>query len=185
MTDWSPAPEDVEASNSENYNTLNNIIIEQNSTWTKNMDSIESTVEELSVTTNGYESRITTVEQTAYGTSQELEIVKENFGDLTGTVNSYEEIWKHFETGEDGLIIKTSKTVVDADGQERVEEMRVRLDSGLLEFFKGGDASPFGSWNGSDFYTNNIILNDMQIAQFGSFAWVPRNNGSLSLLKVR
>ena len=43
----------------------------------------------------------------------------------------------------------------------------------------------FGSWDGTDFHTGNIIIDVREKAQFGNFAWVPRSDGSLMLLKVK
>lgn len=42
----------------------------------------------------------------------------------------------------------------------------------------------FGSWDGNDFYTGNIVVRLNERAQFGNFAFVPRSDGSLSFLKV-
>lgn len=46
------------------------------------------------------------------------------------------------------------------------------------------DSVAFGSWNGTDFYTGNIIVRVTERAQFGNFAFIPRTDGSLSFLKV-
>ena len=42
----------------------------------------------------------------------------------------------------------------------------------------------FGSWDGEDFYTGNIVVRVNERAQLGNFAFVPRSDGSLSFLKV-
>jgi hypothetical protein len=42
----------------------------------------------------------------------------------------------------------------------------------------------FGSWDGNNFYTGNIVVRTEERAQFGNFAFVPRSDGSLSFLKV-
>lgn len=42
----------------------------------------------------------------------------------------------------------------------------------------------FGSWDGNDFYTGNIVVKLNERAQLGNFAFVPRSDGSLSFLKV-
>lgn len=46
------------------------------------------------------------------------------------------------------------------------------------------DSVAFGSWDGTDFYTGNIVVRLHERAQFGNFAFVPRSDGSLSFLKV-
>ena len=42
----------------------------------------------------------------------------------------------------------------------------------------------FGSWDGNDFYTGNIVVRVTERAQFGNLAFVPNEDGSLSFLKV-
>lgn len=46
------------------------------------------------------------------------------------------------------------------------------------------DGVSFGSWDGVDFYTGNIIVQVNERAQFGNFAFIPRSDGSLMFLKV-
>lgn len=54
-------------------------------------------------------------------------------------------------------------------------------DTGIV-FKKNG--VQFGLWDGENFHTGNIIIGVNERAQFGSFAFVPRTDGSLSFLKV-
>lgn len=90
-------------------------------------------------------------------------------GDLQKTV---ETLAKYFDFGIDGLTIKTG----DAGA------MTLSLDNDLILFKKNGQT--FGWWDGVDFHTGNIMIDVTERAQFGSFAFVPRSNGSLSFLKV-
>lgn len=46
------------------------------------------------------------------------------------------------------------------------------------------DGAQLGWWDGVDFHTGNIVIDVTERAQFGNFAFIPRSNGSLSLLKV-
>ena len=46
------------------------------------------------------------------------------------------------------------------------------------------DSVAFGSWDGDNFYTGNIVIRVDEKAQFGNFAYIPRSDGSLSFLKV-
>ena len=96
------------------------------------------------------------------------ERVTEVDGDLQKTV---ETLTKHFEFGLDGLVIKAGE-----------HAMQLKLDNGLILFMK--DGQQFGWWDGVDFHTGNIIIGVTERAQFGNFAFVPRSDGSLSLLKV-
>ena len=56
------------------------------------------------------------------------------------------------------------------------------VDNDGIEFSKNGEV--FGSWDGVDFNTSNIIVGVNKRAQFGAFAFVPRSDGSLMFLKV-
>jgi hypothetical protein len=56
------------------------------------------------------------------------------------------------------------------------------IENDKISFMKNGDQ--FGWWDGDDFHTGNIVVEVNERAQFGNFAWVPRSDGSLSLLKV-
>lgn len=56
------------------------------------------------------------------------------------------------------------------------------IENDKIVFMKNGDR--FGWWDGVDFHTGNIVVEVNERAQFGNFAWVPRSDGSLSLLKV-
>lgn len=97
------------------------------------------------------------------------ERVTEVDGDLQKTV---ETLSKHFDFGIDGLIIRAGE-----------HAMQLKLDNDLILFMK--DGQQFGWWDGVDFHTGNIIIEVTERAQFGNFAFVPRSDGSLSLLKVR
>ena len=89
-------------------------------------------------------------------------------GDLQKTV---ETLAKHFDFGLDGLGIKAGENA-----------MTLTLDNDLIIFKKNGQQ--FGWWDGVDFHTGNIVIDVNERAQFGSFAFVPRSNKSLSFLKV-
>ena len=109
-----------------------------------------------------------TAEQIALNFTQTTEQIENVSGDLQ-SVN--EVLEKHFEFTVDGLLIKAGEGT-----------MTLRLDNGMISFEKNGE--PFGWWDGEDFHTGNIVIEVTERAQFGNFAFIPRSNGSLSLLKV-
>lgn len=80
-------------------------------------------------------------------------------------------IEKHFKFSENGLTI-----------QSGTNKLSLTLDNDMISFKKNG--TQFGWWDGVDFHTGNIIVDVNERAQFGSFAFVPRSNGSLMFLKV-
>lgn len=89
-------------------------------------------------------------------------------GDLQTVV---EELQKHFEFSVNGLIIKAGENA-----------MELVLDNDLIKFVRNGQQ--FGWWDGVNFHTGNIVVNLNERAQFGDFAFVPRSDGSLDILKV-
>lgn len=82
-----------------------------------------------------------------------------------------ETLSKYFVFGMDGLEIKAGES-----------SMTLTLDNDLIIFKR--DGQQFGWWDGVDFHTGNIVIDVNERAQFGSFAFVPRSNKSLSFLKV-
>jgi hypothetical protein len=99
---------------------------------------------------------------------QTIEQIEDVNGDLRKTVEKLE---KHFDFGLNGLGIRAGDNA-----------MTLTLDNDLVIFKKNGQ--PFGWWDGVDFHTGNIVIDVTERAQFGSFAFVPRSNGSLDFLKV-
>lgn len=64
---------------------------------------------------------------------------------------------------------------------DNVLSLTLDPENGII-FSKNG--KPFGSWDGTNFYTGNIVVRVEERAQFGNFAAVPRSDGGLSWLKV-
>ena len=65
---------------------------------------------------------------------------------------------------------------------EAGNEVTLTIDNDMICFKKNGVT--MGYWNGNDFYTGNIIIQLNERLQFGNFAFVPRSDGSVMLLKV-
>lgn len=81
---------------------------------------------------------------------------------------------------EIGLYIRT-----DADGMELGKEgspSQLRIDNDSIIFLDNGE--PISEWTRKNFHTGNILVDVLERAQFGNFAFVPRSDGSLSFLKV-
>lgn len=128
-------------------------------TRTSDFETYQQTVQsQLSILSDEIALRFTEV----------TERVVEVDGDLQKTV---ETLTKHFEFGIDGLVIKAGE-----------HAMQLKLDNGLILFLR--DGQQFGWWDGVDFHTGNIIIDVTERAQFGNFAFVPRSDGSLAVLKV-
>lgn len=81
---------------------------------------------------------------------------------------------------EIGVYIRT-----DADGMELGKEgspSQLRIDNDSIIFLDNGE--PISEWTRENFHTGNILVDVLERAQFGNFAFVPRSDGSLSFLKV-
>lgn len=76
----------------------------------------------------------------------------------------------------------TSDTAITIGSGDSAITLEIDNKTGIV-FKKNG--VQFGWWDGVDFHTGNIVVDLNERAQFGNFAFVPRSNGSLSLLKVR
>lgn len=98
-------------------------------------------------------------------TSEQLTYVDGELQTMIETLN------KHFDFSVDGLVIRAG------DGA-----MELVLDNDIIKFMKNGQQ--FGWWDGVNFRTGNIQVDVDEMAQFGNFAFVPQEDGSLSFLKV-
>jgi hypothetical protein len=167
-----------DARNSVNFveSSLRNEIIEQVTTITRDTEQIvlaamekyveESDLEELRKTMES-EFAVMADRIAMNFTSTEEKIVSID-GDLQTVV---EELQKHFEFSVNGLVIKSGENA-----------MELVLDNDLIKFMRNGQQ--FGWWDGVNFHTGNIVVNLNERAQFGDFAFIPRSNGSLDILKV-
>lgn len=115
-------------------------------------------------------SSINNVSATANATDSSLSDFKKTFD-------------KYITFNEDDTAIKiTAQDVMSGN----IIELELDAVNGIQ--FKRNGSTVFGKWvpteNGTDFYTGNIVVELNQRAQFGNFAFLPRPDGSLSLMKV-
>lgn len=92
---------------------------------------------------------------------------------LDGYVSTekYNEIYKYMRFTVNGIEIGSS-----------TNPLKLTLDNEAIKFENNGKV--IGRWDGSNFYTGDIIVELNQRAQFGNFAFVPRSDKSLMFLKV-
>ena len=100
-------------------------------------------------------------------TSQRIEEIDNEVRD------SVEIIKKRIIFSDTGIIIRSDDS--------NTLELQLDNEAGII-FSKNGE--PFGTWDGTDFHTGNIIVDVEKKAQFGNFAFVPRSDNSLMFLKV-
>lgn len=97
--------------------------------------------------------------------NKKLGDLNSSFSDLSDTIS------KHIGFSVDGITITGGGDIA------------LNIDNTGITFTK--DENPIGTWDGNNFYTGNIVVRVEERAQFGNFAFVPRSDGSLSLLKVQ
>lgn len=105
--------------------------------------------------------------------SQNKEAIDKNANDIKDTQNN---LSKHFDFKTDGLTIRAGDNSTS-----------LTLDSDDISFSKASKQS--GTWDGDDFYTRNVIVKPDEEGntyklQLGTFAFMPRKNGSLTFGKV-
>lgn len=132
----------------------------EKSTYEEYQKSVDS---EFSVTAEKISANFTT-------TTQHITDVD---GDMQMKFNQF---YKNIEFTENGIIVKSQSS-------DNALKMEVQVDSGIILFKRNG--VQFGWWDGVDFHTGNIVVDVTERAQFGNYAFVPRTDGSLMLLKVR
>ena len=102
--------------------------------------------------------------------------------DLDGfaTSEQYNEIRKYITFDKDGIKISSDSTY--DNGNPNAKHLTLTLDNEAIKFENNGVV--IGRWDGSNFYTGDIVVELNQRAQFGNFAFVPRSDKSLMFLKV-
>lgn len=164
--------------NAENITSLTETVLNQNTEITATCESIILEATKDLVATGDFESFQQTVssqlevlnnEITMKFTAANEELQTMN-NQLVTKLSQYE---KHISFSENGIGIR------DANGEQVME---LWLDSGLIKFIRGGQE--FGHWDGENFHTGNIYVENKKRVQLGPYAFVPRTNGHMSLLKV-
>lgn len=176
VTDWTPAPEDVDDAIIDMGDSLHETVTEQNTAIVSTCENIILSALERYVETSDYDEFKQTVETQLSVMADEIALNFTQSTEQISTVNGelqtmLETLQKHFEFGVDGLTIRAGEN-----------SMNLSLDNDMILFKKNG--VQFGWWDGVDFHTGNIVVEVNERAQFGSFAFVPRSDGSLMFLKV-
>ena len=107
------------------------------------------------------------IKMTFESTSKRLEEINNEVRD------SVEVIKKRIVFSDTGITIRSD--------DNNTLELQLDNEAGII-FSKNGE--PFGTWDGTDFHTGNIIVDVEKKAQFGNFAFIPRSDKSLMFLKV-
>lgn len=141
------------------------------------LDNIVLSVSETHVTIEANEEFKSTIE-TQFKLLQDEILMKftsteEQIVEVDGEAQSkFEEIYKYISFSPNGIKL--------GDGSSSIT---IEIENDIISFKKNG--LQFGYWDGENFHTGNIFVDVNERAQFGNYAFVPRSDGSLSLLKVR
>lgn len=191
----------------ENFKTLSDIQIEQ----AGKLDTATNTIQKIEAdyVTNQILTSSTTTLNSLIRQSADNILMMITSGEVT--VTPTEEYRQSVETQlkllSDEILMKFTTTTehitnVDGDLQTKFEELyryisfaggsiklgasdseiTLTIANNMLNFQKNGVT--FGSWDGENFYTGNIVIRLGERFQLGNFAFVPRSDESLSFLKV-
>jgi hypothetical protein len=176
-TDWDPAPEDHDQAVSDATNQTNIDIKEQTDAV---RDSCEAMVDDATkdlIPKSEFESYKEIVETRFKVETDGIDMEFYAVNDAIKGVNNelddkFTELYKYITFDEHGITIGSGDSAIT---------LQLDNSAGII-FRKNGKR--FGLWDGTDFYTGNIVVRVEERAQLGNFAYVPRSDGSLSFLKV-
>lgn len=172
-TDWTPAPEDVDKSILESGKS---VLAECESRISATSDGILSSVSESYVHTDEYGTYKEYVESQLQQTKDLIEMTFSS-SSSDSRIDQLEE----YKTVLEKFIRFTGETAITIGSDTSDITLEIDNEKGII-FKKNGEE--FGSWDGNDFHTGNIMVEVNERAQFGNFAFIPRPDGSLSFLKV-
>lgn len=156
---------------------LQNRVVEQTTETLNTCNEIIMAALEKYVETSNYEDFKETVEAQLKILSDEISMTftttTEQITNVNGDLQAkFTELYKYIGFSADGITIGDGET-----------GLTLSIDNDMISFKKNGQQ--FGWWDGVDFHTGNIVVDVNEKAQFGNFAYIPRSDGSLMLLKVR
>ena len=177
VTDWSPAPEDHDQLISDTANQTNQFIKEQTDAV---RDSCGTMIDDATkdLVSNGEFDSYKEIVETRFAVekdeiSMEFYATHEAIGSVDDKLNDkFTELYKYITFDENGITIGSGDSAITLELDNK---------NGII-FKKNG--KQFGLWDGTDFYTGNIVVRVEERAQLGNFAYLPRSDGSLSFLKV-
>ena len=172
-TDWTPSPEDTEDAISE----IRTAMSSQKTDILSSCESIILSALETYVESGEYDEFKQTVssqlEVLANRITMTFSTVSQQVNDVDDNLQTkFNELYKYITfSGENAITIGSSDSAI-----------KLIIDNDQIFFTK--DGVTFGFWDGNNFHTGNIIVDVNERAQFGNFAFLPNNDGSLSFVKV-
>lgn len=172
-TDFTPSPEDTENAISD----IRESMTTQKTEIISDCKSIILSALETYVESGEYDEFKQTVssqlEFLADRITMTFSTVSQQVTDVDGDMQTkFNELYKYITfSGENAITIGSSDSSI-----------KLILDNDQILFTK--DDVTFGSWDGNNFHTGNIVVDVNERAQFGNFAFLPNSDGSLSFVKV-
>lgn len=172
-TDFTPSPEDTENAISD----IRESMTTQKTEIISDCKSIILSALETYVESGEYDEFKQTVssqlELLADRITMTFSTVSQQVTDVDGDMQTkFNELYKYITfSGENAITIGSSDSSI-----------KLILDNDQILFTK--DDVTFGSWDGNNFHTGNIVVDVNERAQFGNFAFLPNSDGSLSFVKV-
>lgn len=176
-TDWTPAPEDIQNGISDLDLNLRTVIEESREQSIATADEHMTELLKSKVDIGTFDTFVneTSTKFTQTANSFEFEINELN-NHITNVDNSiHQDITsyiKHITFDQNGITIRPEGS-----------NIALVVDSEAIKFMNGDTV--MGYWDGNNFYTGNINVRVNERAQFGNFAYVPRDDQSLMFVKVQ
>ena len=185
-TDWTPAPEDTsEAIRDARHELSSSFEKTANGIVYTAIDSYD-TVTDVNGNPTSFKSEIfSQLTQTAENISatfnKEINNVSSKVNDIDSNQTDFKNrLATQIKFGIDGVQI----IEIDDEGKNRSS---LKMESGKIAFYQNYDEKkPVGSWDSETgyFYSGNINIRVYESATFGNYAFIPRKDGSLMLVKV-
>lgn len=166
----------VEGAQQDIMETVHQQLIIQETSVTSNCSQMILSALEQYVETGDYNEFKSTVEAQLKIMADEITMnfttTTEQITNVDGDLQSkFQQVYNYIAFSENGITLGSSE-----DG------ITLHVEHDQIVFKKNGVR--FGSWDGVDFYTGNVVVQVNERAQFGNFAFIPRTDGSLMFLKV-
>ena len=181
VTDWTPAPEDIEVELSDTSTQIYNKIAEEKANILIDAGAIVQEATSTLVTQTEFgeykKTAKTEMKTTSEGVFIDLNEIHngQKFSDLDDDIKKInEKLNKNFSFTQDGMIIGSGDSAV-----------RLIIDNENGIIFERKDGYRLGYWDGNDFYAGNIVIRVDERAQFGNYAYIPKSDGSLMFTRVK
>lgn len=193
-TDWTPAPEDTSED-------IRDVRHELSSSFEQTAKGIVSTaIDSYDTVTDENGSPITDVNGSPISFKKEIfsqldqtaDNIKATFTEKINKVNNdVSDINSNQKDFENRLTTQikfgiNGVQIIDIDDAGK-NRSSLKMGSGKIEFYQNYDEEyPVGSWDSKTgyFYSGNINIRVDESARFGNYAFIPRKDGSLMLVKV-